>query len=104
MHGVAMGGSLSMTLADCFMNKMEKDVVIPLKPKFYCWYVDDIYNRRNENQPDELFERMNKYHSNKNLTVEVNLSKFLDPKIYHDNNEIKRFGKMILDNCCTKSL
>ena len=30
MYGVAMGGTLSMTLADCFVNKMEKDVVISL--------------------------------------------------------------------------
>ena len=67
-----MGGTLSVTLSDCFMNRMEKDVVIPLKPKFYCRYVDDTYNRRKKNQPDELFERMSKYHPNVNLTVEVN--------------------------------
>ena len=42
-----------------------------------------------KNQPDELFERMNKYHPNINVTVEVNSSKFLDTKIYRDNNEIK---------------
>ena len=71
---------------------MEKDVVVPLKPKFYCRYEDDTYNRRNKNQPDELFERMNKYHPNINLTVEVNPSKFLDTKIHRDNNEIKCFA------------
>ena len=32
---------------------------------------------------------MNKYHPNINLTVEVNPPKFLDTKIYRDNNEIK---------------
>ena len=75
------------------MNKVEKVVVIPLKPKFYCRYLDDSYNRRNKNnQPDELFERMNKYHPNINLTVEVNPSKFLDTKIHRDNNEIKCFA------------
>ena len=41
IDGVAMGDTLSVTLLDCFMNKMEKDVVIPFKPKFYCRYVDD---------------------------------------------------------------
>ena len=51
-----MGGTLLVTLSDCFMNKIEKYVVIPLKPKFYCWYVDDIYNRSNNNQPDDLFK------------------------------------------------
>ena len=49
------------------------------------------YNRRNKNQPDELFERMNKYHPNMNLTVEVNSSKFLDKNISR-HNEIKCFA------------
>ena len=89
IDGVAMGGTPSVTLLDHFMNKMEKYVVIPLKPKFYCRYVDDAFNRRNKNHPDELFQKMNKYHPNINLTVEVNPSKFLDTKIYRDNNEIK---------------
>ena len=34
----------------------------------------------NKNQLDELFERMNKYHPNVNLTVEINPSKFRDIK------------------------
>ena len=38
-----MGGKLSVILSYCFMNKMEKNVVIPLKPKFYKQFVDDIY-------------------------------------------------------------
>ena len=84
-----MGGTLSVTLLDCFMNKMEKDVVIPLRQKFYFRYVRNTYNRRNKKQPDKLFEMMNKYHPNINLTVELNLSKFLDTKIYRDKNEIK---------------
>ena len=51
--------------------------------------MDDTCNRRNKNQPDKLFEMMNKYHPNINLTIEVNPSKFLDTKIYSGNNEIK---------------
>ena len=84
-----MGGTLSVTLLDCFMNKMEKDVVIPLRQKFYFRYVRNTCNRRNKKQPDKLFEMMNKYHPNINITVEVNSSKFLDTKIYRDKNEIK---------------
>ena len=87
-----MGGTLSVTLLDIFMNKMEKDVVIPLKPKFYRRYVDDTYNRRKKHQPDELFEKMNKYHPNIKLTIEFNPSKFLDTKISRDSNEIKCFA------------
>ena len=91
IDGVAMGSTVSVTLSDCFMNKMEKNVFIPLKQKFYCQYIDDTYNRRNKNKTDELFERMNKYHTNINFTVEVNPSKFLDTKIHCDNNEVKYF-------------
>ena len=36
IDSVAMGGTLSNTLWDCFINKMEKDFVIPFKLKFYC--------------------------------------------------------------------
>ena len=56
IDGVAMGGTLSVTLMDWFKNKIEKDVVILVKPKFYCRYVDEIYNRRNEIQSDKLLK------------------------------------------------
>ena len=91
VDGVAMGGALSVALSDCFMDKMEGDFVIPLKPKFYCQYVDGTYNRRNKDETEEPFERMNKYHPNISLTVEVNLSKFVDTKVHRDNNDIKCF-------------
>ena len=81
-----MGGTPPVTLSDCFMKKMEKDVVIPLKRKFYCRYVGDTNNKRKKNQPDELFERMSKYHPNISLIVEVHPSKLLDTEIYRDNN------------------
>ena len=50
---VSMGGALSVVLSDSFMKKMEKDVVIPFKPKFYKRFVDNIYRRRKRNEPDE---------------------------------------------------
>ena len=71
------------------MKKMEKDVVILLKPKFSCRYVNGTYKRKNENQPDELFKRMKKYHPNISLTVEVNPFIFLGKKVSRDTNEIK---------------
>ena len=41
IDGVPMGGStLFVVLSDCFMNKMDKDVVIPFKPKFYLIFID----------------------------------------------------------------
>ena len=41
-----MGGQLSVSLSDIYMDKMENDVVIPSKPIFYRRFVDDIYGRR----------------------------------------------------------
>ena len=87
-----MSNTLSVTLMDWFMNKMEKDVAIPLKPKFCYRYVHSTYNRRNKIQPDRLFERINKYDTNINLTFEVNSSKFPDTKTYGDNTAIKCFA------------
>ena len=87
-----MSNTLSFTLMDWFMNKMEKDVAIPLKPKFCYRYVHNTYNRRNKIQPDRLFERINKYDTNINLTFEVNSSKFQDTKTYGDSTEIKCFA------------
>ena len=43
IDGVSMGDALSVVLSDCSINKMEKDIVIPFKPKFYKRFVDDIY-------------------------------------------------------------
>ena len=58
---------------------MEFDVVKPLKPKFNKRYVDDIYSKRIQNQPDKLVK----------LTIEVNPSKFLDTEIMIKNGIIK---------------
>ena len=86
-----MGGTLSVTLSNCFMNKMERDIVLPLKPKFYRRFIDDTYRRRKKNEPDELFSKMNSYYPNIKLTIEINPSKFLDTKITRNKNEIKMF-------------
>ena len=90
--GVSMGGTLSVTLSDRFMNKMGRDVVLPLKPKFYRRFVDDTYKRRKKNKPDELFSNMNSYHPNINLTIKINPSKFLDTNIARNNTNIKCFS------------
>ena len=55
---------------------MEFDVVKPLKPRLSKRYVNDIYSKRIKNQPDKLFEKLNNYHSNIKLIIEVNPSKF----------------------------
>ena len=75
-----MGGPLSVTFSDIYMVKMENDVVIPSKPIFYRRFVDDIYSRRKLGD-NVLFDRLNSYHPNIKLTIEVNPSTFLDTKL-----------------------
>ena len=84
-----MGGPISVVLSNIFCVKMEFDAVKPLKPKLYKGYVDDIYSKRIKNQPDKHFEKLNNYHTNIKLTIEVNPSKFLDTEIIIKNGIIE---------------
>ena len=70
VDGCAMGEPLSVTLSDIYMAKMEDDAVEKYQPKFYKRYVDDLINRRKENQADLLFNDLNNYHQNIKLTLE----------------------------------
>ena len=81
VDGRPMGGPISVVISNIFCVKMESDLVKPLKPKLCTRYVDDIYSKRIKNQPDKLFEKLNNYHPNIKLTIEVNPSKFLDTEI-----------------------
>ena len=85
VDGCPMSGPISLVLSNIFCVKMEFDVVKPLKPKLYKRYVDYIYSKRIKNQPDKLFEKLNNYHPNIKLTIEVNPSKFLDTEIMVKN-------------------
>ena len=38
---------------------MKNEVIIPLKPRFYRRYVDDIFNQRKRNVEDTLSQRFN---------------------------------------------
>ena len=84
MHGCIMGGPLSVTFSEIYMVKMENDVVIPSKPIFYRRFVDDIYSRWKLGD-NVLFDRLNSYHPNIKLTIEVNPSNFLDTKLTNIN-------------------
>ena len=84
-----MGGPLSVVFANIFMTKMERDVVIPLKPIFYRRFVDDSINRRKKNEPDNLFSKLNSYHKNIKFTIEIAPRKFLDTEITYNSDEIQ---------------
>ena len=79
-----MGGPLSVTLSDIYMDKMEDDIVEKYQPTFYKRYVDDIVNPRRKNQVDLLFIGLNIYHLNINLTLVLNPKRFL-----HSNLELE---------------
>ena len=48
VDGMTMGGPLSVVFANCFLNKMEHEVVNPTKPIFHRRYVDDTYIKKKE--------------------------------------------------------
>ena len=55
---------------------------------FYRRFVDHIYSRRKLGD-NVLFDRLNSYHPNIKLTIEVNPSKFLDTKLTNINGAYK---------------
>ena len=88
-HGCPTSGSISVVLSNICCLKMEFDVGKPLKPKLCKRYVHDIYIERAINQQDERFKKLNNYHQNIKLTIEVNPSKFSDTKIMIKNSIIE---------------
>ena len=89
VEGCTMGGPLSVTFPEIPMIRMENDVVIPLKPIFYRRFVDDIINLRKKYVPDELFLKLNNYHRNIKLTIEIIPTKFFDTQLVNLNGKIK---------------
>ena len=79
-----MGGSLSVSLSDIYMAKMEDDVE-KYQNTFYKRYVDDIINRRKKNQVDILFNDFNNYHQNIKLTLELTPKRVLDTNLEFQN-------------------
>ena len=68
-----------MIMSGIHMNRLEKERIMPLKPKFYKRYVDCTITKRKKNTDfDELFQNMNSHHPNIKLTVETNPTIFLD--------------------------
>ena len=84
-----MGSPLSVTFAEIHMVRMENDIVITLKPIFYRRFIDDIINRRKKNVPDELYSKLNNYHRNIKLTIEISPTKFLDTQLVNLNGKIE---------------
>ena len=81
IDGCAMGGLLSVILADIHMIRTENKVVKPMNPPFYKRFVDNIYSKRKKSRQEVSFEALNNFHLNIKLTIEVNPVKLLDTKI-----------------------
>ncbi|XP_068697638.1 uncharacterized protein [Montipora foliosa] len=98
IDGCGMGNPLSPVLANIFMAKLEADVIRPLDPPFYDRYVDDCFSKKKKNEPDALFERLNRYHPNIVFTVEENPDHFLDTAFSYTNkfncSVFKKPGKL----------
>ena len=88
VDGCTMGAPLSVTFSDIYIVKMENDVVIPSKPIFNRRFVDGICSRWKLGD-SVLFDRLNSYHPNIKLTIEVNPSKFLGTKLTNINGTYK---------------
>ena len=81
VDGCPVGGLISVVLSNIFCVKVKFDVVKPLKPKLYKRYANDIHSQWVKKQQNKLFKKLNNYHLNIKLTIELNPSKFLDTEI-----------------------
>ena len=70
------------------MTKTKHEIDNPSKPKFYKRFVDDIINRTNKIEPDDLFQKLNSNHPNVKYTVEVKPEIFLNTEIAYSNDVI----------------
>ena len=98
IDGCGMGSPLSPVLANIFMAKLEADVVRPFNPPFYDRYVDDCFSRKKKDEPEALFERLNRYHPNIVFTVKENPGHLLDTAFSYTNkfncSVFKKPGKL----------
>ena len=55
-----MGGTISVIMSGIHLNRLEKERVMLLKPKFYKRFVNKTITKRKKNTDiDELFQNMN---------------------------------------------
>ena len=85
-YGCTMWGPLLVT-SNIYLTKLEKDQVRPLKPKFYCRFLDDVISRRLRNTHDSLFEKLSSYYEKINFSIETNPEKFLDTRLLLENDK-----------------
>ena len=72
---------MSVIIPNIFMAKLEGDNVVPNKPSLYTRHLDNIFISRIKNLPNQLLEKMSRYHPIPNHVAEENPEKFLDTNI-----------------------
>ena len=72
------------------MTTTESQVVNSSTPKLHKRLVDNIINRRNKDQPNELFEKLKNDHPEINYTIEVQQEHLLDARIIITMNPISK--------------
>ena len=73
--------------------------MVPAKPIFNKRYVGDTYIRRKKNFNDKLFQNLNSYHKNIQLTLEENPRKFL-AKLFKIATDFDKELRKIKKNLC----
>ena len=68
---------------------MDHDIVALIRPIFYKQYVDDIYNCRQKNTVDKLYDGLNNYYPKVKPTIKTNPLRFLDTEIIHNDDMIE---------------
>ena len=74
----SMNGPLSVTLWDIHMTGSKINAFKHEKPLFYTRFLDDIPVRQRKKSTISFNKYSNQYHPKINLTIKVNLCKFLD--------------------------
>ncbi|CAF1334191.1 unnamed protein product [Rotaria sp. Silwood1] len=91
--GGAMGSAFTLTLANIFMWKWERQTILPklASHELYGRYIDDVFFTWNgsEDKVEELLEAANNFHPNIKLEYKISKSvPFLDVHIQHNHGTL----------------
>jgi len=106
LHGIPMGGCLSVNVAGIVMNYIIDEALktMEIKPKIICKYIDDLILIINKDQVDYTLNKFNAIHPKIKFTLEMetnNTLNYLDVSLIRNGNnkiDFKWFKKEISSN------